>query len=81
MGDILIMLRRRCRLMAPPKKFKGDTVMFSYRTDAEIWRVFSAIATLRGETPTEIFKVCVDRYIDEHKGQLGTTFNDLAKAE
>jgi hypothetical protein len=59
------------------KKFTGDTIMFSYRADAEKWRVFSALATLRGETPTDIFRICVDEYLEKYKSLLGTALEGL----
>lgn len=63
--------------MAPPKKYKGETVMYSYRSETEKWRIFNALLSLRGETPTDIFTKTVDEYIEEHKHLLGTALKEL----
>jgi hypothetical protein len=64
-------------IMAALKKFTGDTVMFSYRSDSEKWRAFSALTTLRGETATIVFDQAVEKYIAENKGLLAETLANL----
>ena len=63
--------------MAAPKKYIGDTITFSYRTEAERWRVFNALLSLKGDTPTGIFSKTVDEYINANKQLLGTTLEGL----
>jgi hypothetical protein len=63
--------------MAVSKKFTGETTMFSYRSDAGKWKAFSALATLRGETPTIVFDQTVEKYIAENKGLLAETLANL----
>lgn len=67
--------------MGAPKKYKGETIMYSYRTDANRWRIFNALLTLRGETPAEAFTRTMDDYIETHKALLGDTLKDLETAD
>jgi hypothetical protein len=50
--------------MAPPKKFKGGTVMYSYRADAQRWAKISEIAHLRGESLAEVFDRLTTEYYE-----------------
>ena len=58
-----------------PKKFVSETMQFSYRTDKKKWQLYSAIATLRGETPTTLIDKHVEEYIEKHRNVL----NEAAK--
>jgi hypothetical protein len=61
-----------------PKKFRHNSqVAFSYRTNAESWRVFTALATLKGETPTDIFRAREKSYIEENGDLLEITLRGL----
>jgi hypothetical protein len=60
-----------------PKKLSENTVAFSYRTNAETWRVFTSLAKLKGETPTDIFRAREKSYIEENGELLRSVFKDL----
>jgi hypothetical protein len=53
--------------------------MFSYRTDAEQWRIFSALTTLSGTTPTEVFTGTVVDYISTNKHLLNSAYAEIQK--
>ena len=57
----------------------NNKVGFSYRTDAESWRIFTALATLKGETPTDIFRAREKSYIEENGTLLREAVKDLEK--
>jgi hypothetical protein len=65
--------------MGAPKKYKGDTITFTYRTEADRWKVFNALLSLKGENPTGFFTKAVDDYINENKKLFDETFQDLIK--
>ena len=67
--------------MAAPKKYKGETITFSYRTEADKWRVFNALLSLKGDTPTGVFTKTIDNYIGANKQLLGTTLEGLEGAD
>ena len=52
--------------MAPPKKYKTNPNLFSFRCEKEKWADFTLVATVKGITPTEIFSAVVDKYIEEN---------------
>jgi hypothetical protein len=56
-------------------------VAFSYRTNAESWRIFTALATLKGETPTDIFRECERSYIEENSGLLKAAAKEIEKGK
>ena len=62
-----------------PKKMGENVVAFSYRTNAESWRIFTALATLKGETPTDVFRAYEKAYIEENGGLLRSAVEDLDK--
>ena len=66
-------------MVGAPKKMSEDTVGFSYRTKASSWRLFTAIATLKGEMPTEIFRAREKSYIEENSHLLQSAIYDLEK--
>ncbi len=43
---------------------------FTFRTDAEKLKIFSALCTLHDTTPTAFFRECIDRYIEEHVDEI-----------
>ena len=62
-----------------PKKLGDNTVTFSYRTNAESWRLFTALATLKGETPTDIFRAREKCYIEENGDLLRAAMQEIEK--
>ena len=65
-------------MTSTPNKM-SNKVGFSYRTDAESWRIFTALATLKGETPTDIFRARERSYIEENGALLREAAKDLEK--
>ena len=43
---------------------------FTFRTDAEKLKLFSALCTLNDTTPTNVLREAVDRYIEDHKEMI-----------
>jgi hypothetical protein len=63
--------------MAPPKKIKGTTAIFTLRTDAKQLSVASAIAALRREAISDVLRRAIDSYIHEYGMLLGQTAKGL----
>jgi hypothetical protein len=61
----------------PPREHDGDIVTYTYRTDAETWRLFNMIAAMNGEAPIDIFSKFVKSYIKEHKDRLRTMLDEM----
>ena len=62
-----------------PKKLGDNVIAFSYRTNGESWRIFTALATLKGETPTDIFRAAEKEYIEKNVDLLRSTADELKK--
>lgn len=58
--------------MAPPKKFKGATVLYSYRTDAARWADIAEIARLRSESLASVFDRLTSEYYEANKSLLSS---------
>jgi hypothetical protein len=57
--------------MAPPKKYKGPVTAYTYRCDTEKWRQFSAVCTLLGKAPADIFNSAVEKLLSEYPLTIG----------
>ena len=65
-----------------PKKLNSEMVTFTYRTNAESWKLFTAIATLKGDTPTDLFRAYEKSYIEINRNDaMGVLTNDPAPHE
>jgi len=63
------------------KKLSSDMVTFTYRTNVDSWRLFTGIASLKGETPTDIFRAREKAYIEENRGDAMKVLNEDAAPE
>lgn len=60
-----------------PRKPVGDTVLVSFRIEKKKWQLFTTLATLNGDTATDLLRSAIDTYNKQNKDTAAEKLAEL----